>query len=60
MSEMRAAASAFVDKALGRLRNAWREVASSTPIGAPSVRPLRPDLPVEDIQRVRAQMKECL
>ena len=60
MSEMRAAASAFVEKALGRLKNAWRDVAGPSAIGAAPVRPLRPDLPAEDGQRVREQMRACL
>ncbi|MGE0093728.1 MAG: malonyl-CoA decarboxylase [Alphaproteobacteria bacterium] len=60
MSEMRSAASAFVEKALGRLKNAWRDVAGSSAIGALPVRPLRPDLPAEDAQRVREQMRACL
>ena len=60
MSEMRAAASAFVERTLGRLKNAWRDVAGPTAIGAAPVRPLRPDLPAEDVQRVREQMRACL
>ncbi len=60
MSEMRAAASAFVERTLGRLKNAWRDVAGPPAIGAAPARPLRPDLPAEDAQRVREQMRACL
>ena len=60
MSEMRAAASAFVEKALGRLKTAWRDVAGPPAIGATPARALRPDLPAEDGQRVREQMRACL
>jgi malonyl-CoA decarboxylase len=57
---MRAAASSLVEKALGRLKNAWRDVTGPPAIGAAPVRPLRPDLPAEDGQRVREQMRACL
>lgn len=57
MSETRA--SILVEKALGRLRNAWRDIASSVR-GVPQAQPLRPDLPPEDAQRVREQMRACL
>jgi len=47
-----------VDRTLGKLRNVWREIASSTRgvlSGAP-----RPDLPDDDAQRLRQQMQSCL
>jgi malonyl-CoA decarboxylase len=47
-----------VDRTLGKLRNVWREIASSTRgvlSGAP-----RPDLPDDDVQRLRQQMQSCL
>jgi len=47
-----------VDRTLGKLRNVWREIASSTRgvlAGAP-----RPDLPEDDAQRLRQQMQSCL
>lgn len=57
MSEMRATAATLVERALARLRSAWRDVAGSPAAG---VAPLRPDLPPDDVQRVRAQMRACL
>ncbi|HVH82584.1 MAG TPA: malonyl-CoA decarboxylase family protein [Stellaceae bacterium] len=47
-----------VDRTLGKLRNVWREIATSTRgvlSGAP-----RPDLPEDDAQRLRQQMQSCL
>jgi malonyl-CoA decarboxylase len=47
-----------VDRAFGKVRNVWREIASSTRgvlSGAP-----RPDLPDDDAQRLRQQMQSCL
>jgi malonyl-CoA decarboxylase len=47
-----------VDRTLGKFRNVWREIASSTRgvlSGAP-----RPDLPDDDAQRLRQQMQSCL
>ena len=46
------------DRALANLRGAWREIAQSTRgvlSGA-----LRPDLPEDDIARLRQQMQSCL
>ncbi len=47
-----------VDRTLAKLRNVWREIATSTRgvlSGAP-----RPDLPDDDAQRLRQQMQSCL
>jgi malonyl-CoA decarboxylase len=47
-----------VDRTLAKLRNVWREIATSTRgvlNGAP-----RPDLPDDDAQRLRQQMQSCL
>ena len=47
-----------VDRTRGKLRNVWREIASSTRdvlSGVP-----RPDLPEDDAQRMRQQMQSCL
>src|SRR5213083_3746909 len=47
-----------VDRTLANLRSAWREIASSTRgvlSGAP-----RPDLPEDDVARLRQQMLSCL
>ncbi len=48
----------ILDRALGNLRNAWRDIAGSAfglAAGA-----LRPDLPEDDAERLRAQMRDCL
>jgi malonyl-CoA decarboxylase len=47
-----------VDRTLGKLRNVWREIATSTR-GVLSGMP-RPDLPEDDAQRLRQQMQSCL
>jgi malonyl-CoA decarboxylase len=47
-----------VDRTLGKLRNVWREIATSTR-GVLSGVP-RPDLPEDDAQRLRQQMQSCL
>jgi malonyl-CoA decarboxylase len=47
-----------VDRTLGKLRNVWREIATSTR-GVLSGTP-RPDLPEDDAQRLRQQMQSCL
>lgn len=47
-----------VDRTLGKLRNVWREIASSTR-GVLSGLP-RADLPEDDAQRLRQQMQSCL
>ena len=49
---------AVVDRTLSKLRNVWREIASSTR-GVLSGTP-RPDLPEDDAQRLRQQMRSCL
>lgn len=49
----------FFDRALQRLRSAWRDLgvaAGTTSAGAP----LSPDLSKDDLARVRAQMQNCL
>ncbi len=48
----------FVDRTLANLRNAWREIAVSAR-GALSGAP-RPDLPEDDVARLRQQMLRCL
>ncbi|HTQ33924.1 MAG TPA: malonyl-CoA decarboxylase [Stellaceae bacterium] len=47
-----------VDRTLGKLRNMWREIATSTR-GVLSGVP-RADLPDDDVQRLRQQMHSCL
>ncbi|HWB47487.1 MAG TPA: malonyl-CoA decarboxylase [Stellaceae bacterium] len=47
-----------VDRTLGKLRNVWREIATSTR-GVLSGT-ARPDLPEDDAQRLRQQMQSCL
>jgi malonyl-CoA decarboxylase len=47
-----------VDRTLSKLRNVWREIATSTR-GVLSGVP-RPDLPENDAQRLRQQMQSCL
>jgi len=47
-----------VDRTLSKLRNVWREIATSTR-GVLSGVP-RPDLPEDDAQRLRQQMRSCL
>jgi len=49
----------FFDRTLTRLRGAWRDLAEVA-AGAVSGAQLRPDLPREDLARVRAQMQDCL
>src|SRR5229473_4780317 len=46
------------DRTLDNLRAAWRDIAESArnAIGAP----LRPELPDDDIERLREQMRNCL
>jgi malonyl-CoA decarboxylase len=51
--------SSFLDRTLLRLRGAWRDLAeaASSAVGGAQ---LRPDLPDDDLARVRAQMESCL
>jgi malonyl-CoA decarboxylase len=46
-----------VDRTFGKLRNVWREIATSTRgvLGSP-----RSDLPEDDAQRLQQQMQSCL
>jgi malonyl-CoA decarboxylase len=48
----------ILDRALGNLRNAWQTIAGSE-YGAAEAS-LRPDLPKEDMERLRQQMNACL
>ena len=51
--------SSLLDRTLLRLRDAWRDLAeaASSAVGGAQ---LRPDLPDDDLARVRAQMEACL
>lgn len=53
-----AASPGLLDRTLGNLRAAWRDIAASArgAIGAPP----RPALPPEDAERLRLQMRACL
>jgi malonyl-CoA decarboxylase len=46
------------DRTLGNLRNVWRDIASSarTALGSAP----RPDLPSDDVERLRTQLRDCL
>ncbi|MDH5747892.1 MAG: malonyl-CoA decarboxylase [Rhodospirillales bacterium] len=48
----------FLDRTLGRLRKGWRSIAGKS--FDETVANLRPDLPDEDLDRLRAQMQACL
>jgi malonyl-CoA decarboxylase len=53
-----AAAESFLDRTLRNLRSAWTELSGSTRYylsGAP-----RPDLPGDDLDKIRQQMLDCL
>jgi malonyl-CoA decarboxylase len=52
------AAPTLLDRTLGNLRRAWRDIAAST-FGQRAAQP-KPDLPDDDAQRVREQMQACL
>ncbi len=52
------AAPTFLDRTIGRLRGAWRDIAAQT-FGQRAAQP-RPDLPDDDAERVRRQMQDCL
>ncbi len=49
----------LLDRTLFRLRDAWRELAEAA-TSAVGTAQLRPDLPKEDLARVREQMQACL
>ena len=46
-----------VDRTIGRLRAAWRDIAGQTRGAAP---PMRPELTSDDMERVREQLRACL
>lgn len=51
-------ATGFLDRTLRNLRGAWEEISVSTRhywTGAP-----RPDLPTDDLEKIRGQMSDCL
>ena len=51
-------AESLLDRALRNLRDGWRDIARATPVfraGAP-----RADLPDDDADDIRHQMRECL
>lgn len=50
--------SSFLDRTLKNLRATWREIAGS--LSGPAGGELRPGLPDEDADKLRAQMRECL
>ncbi|MDF1790609.1 MAG: malonyl-CoA decarboxylase family protein [Thalassobaculaceae bacterium] len=53
-----ATVESFLDRTLRNLRGAWEEVSVSTRhywTGAP-----RPDLPTDDLEKIRGQMADCL
>ena len=50
--------SSFLDRTLRNLRKAWRGIAGSAYDAAAAS--LRPDLPGEDAERLREQMRACL
>jgi malonyl-CoA decarboxylase len=60
MAESRAATPRFLNRTLRNLREAWREVADSARGVIAPPGPVAPNLPDEDLERVRAQMRECL
>ncbi len=45
--------SGFIDRTLSQLRNAWKDIAGRSG-------EVRPDLPDDDAERLRARMLECL
>ncbi len=47
----------LIDRALGRVRRAWRDVAGAS--RAELAGTLRPDLPPEDAERMRRQLQAC-
>ncbi len=49
----------FFDRTVSNLRNAWRDIAARalSPSGTVA---LRPELPEDDVQRLRRQIAECL
>jgi malonyl-CoA decarboxylase len=59
MAEARAT-SRFLDRTLRNLRSAWHEIAESARGLIPSSTAVRPELPDDDLARLRAQMRECL
>ncbi|MBI3711071.1 MAG: malonyl-CoA decarboxylase [Proteobacteria bacterium] len=60
MAESRAATPRFLNRTLRNLREAWREVSDSARGVIAPPGPVAPNLPDEDLERVRAQMRECL
>jgi malonyl-CoA decarboxylase len=50
--------STFIDRTLGNLRGAWQAIAGSTYDAAAAS--TRPDLPDDDAERLREQMRSCL
>ncbi len=50
--------SGFLAQALRRVRLSWQSIAGSE--YAAAVPDVRPDLPGDDLERIRAQMRACL
>lgn len=59
MAEARAT-TRFLDRTLRNLRSAWHDIAESARGLIPSSTVVRPELPDDDLARLRAQMLECL
>ncbi len=53
-----AAPESFIDRTVGNLRAAWRDIAARGRSSAAIV--ARPDLPDDDVQRLRRHIAECL
>jgi len=51
--------ASLFDRTLANLRSAWRDIAQRT-LATPGIDSIRPDLPDEDIQRLRRHIAECL
>lgn len=51
--------SSLLDRTLFRLRDAWRDLADAATSAVGGAQ-LRPDLPKDDLARVRSQMEACL
>jgi malonyl-CoA decarboxylase len=58
MADVATDTTTFIDRTLARLRSGWREIAASRR-GISAISP-RPDLPDDDVESVREQMRACL
>ncbi|MGH6931203.1 MAG: malonyl-CoA decarboxylase [Dongiaceae bacterium] len=54
-----AAPSSLFERTVANLRNAWREIAGRTQLSS-GLASLRPDLPDDDLPRLRQHIAECL